>query len=140
MCFYCYFCRALKMTRNLLFLTVFIAAASVICSCRQQNEIGLNTQPGKDQLKTFFCDTSTVRSYVIPDDSLVTSSNYLVMIGSYMDPVFGKTSASLYAQLSLQSEALLDLSGGEGFGLVNYGLVLDSAVMCLEYKIGRAHG
>jgi hypothetical protein len=138
--FYCYFCRTLNRTFNLLFLVVLIVSACVISSCRQQNEIGLNTQPGTDQLKTLFCDTSTVRSYVIPDDSLQTNENFLIMIGSYVDPVFGKTAASLYAQLSLQNEAELDLSGGQGFGVVNYGLVLDSAVMCLEYTTTATDG
>jgi hypothetical protein len=126
------------MTRILL---LFTFASCIFCSCRKENEIGLNTQPQGDLISAYFQDSSTVVSYVIPDDTIQTNESSLIMIGSYVDPVFGKTSASLYTQLNLQNDAgPLDLSGGVSSSANNYDLLLDSAVLTMEYTPSTSDG
>lgn len=127
------FADPLKMPRIIIIISIL---CSIFCSCRKENEIGLNTQPANDLVSAFFSDSSTVQSYVIPDDSLITSSNSVIMAGSYVDPIFGKTSTSIYTQLNLFNDAgPLDLSNGTG-----YAIQLDSAVLTLAYTSALSDG
>jgi len=102
-------------------------------SCNKNPSLGLGTQPAKDLLAANFIDTTTVLSYVLRGDSQKTNESQLVMLGSYVDPIFGKTGCSIVTQLNLAGDATnLDFTGGIGTNAYS-DLKLDSAVLTLQY-------
>ncbi len=107
---------------------IFAALATLVVlmgSCKiDGDEIGLNIQPPGDELKLAITDTITAVAFSVREDSVRTDKLPTSLLGSYYDPVFGKTTASLYTEMLL-SNILLDF--GEG-------AVIDSVVLSLAYQ------
>jgi hypothetical protein len=106
---------------------IILAVVSFILffsSCTDKDTIGLNEQPGSDELSVLFSDTSTVIAFSQKEDSVRTDEAIYNILGSYIDPVFGKTTASIYTQFRLPTNN------------VNFGtpLTLDSLVLSLAYR------
>lgn len=73
-------------------------------SCDDEPDlIGLDLQPQSEKLGVAYSDTSTVVAYSLIDDSLRTDNYSLNLLGTYNDPVFGTTSASIFTQLRLSN-------------------------------------
>ena len=75
---------------------------------QQARFIGLNLLPGEDAMNVEFFDTLTLQTSYKQEDSLRTdahllyelqATNHQLMIGKYVDPVFGETSAELFTQV-----------------------------------------
>ena len=69
--------------------------------CKDDNEVGLSLLPPGDQLVTVFSDTSTVSTTTVKEDSLKSDELSLQLLGSYVDPVFGLSTASIFSQVNL---------------------------------------
>jgi hypothetical protein len=86
-----------------LFLILFVGLSTVLTSCKESNVIGLDVQPPNDLIGVYFQDTTTLITKTVRADSLRTDELQLplggVVMGSYWDPIFGKTYASLYTQV-----------------------------------------
>jgi hypothetical protein len=54
-------------------------------------------------LEVVFCDTVTVVAYSQLEDTIRTDETTYSLLGSFYDPVFGKTHASVFTQISLSS-------------------------------------
>ena len=103
---------------------MLIAIAIFSASCTDNNDlIGLNIQPPGEELKYFVTDTFSVFAYSVREDSVKTDKLGLSLLGSMFDPVFGKTTASIYTELRLTS---LQLNFGEG-------AVIDSIILKMAY-------
>ena len=114
-------------------LLVLVSWVHLVTSCNKNPDLGLGTQPKSDQLYANFSDTTTIQTYNIPGDSIKNNETNILMLGSYVDPIFGKTSASFYTQLNLAGDATgLDFTGGIGTNSPS-DLKLDSAVLTLQY-------
>jgi hypothetical protein len=72
-------------------------------ACKDENEVGLDLLPKSDHLSTVFTDTSTVITVTKTEDSLKADELSLQLLGSYGESVFGKSTASVYTQLTLSS-------------------------------------
>ncbi|HPT04584.1 MAG TPA: DUF4270 family protein, partial [Bacteroidales bacterium] len=108
-----------------LLISVIVLFSSLFFSCQKEpDKLGLGITPVGDRLNLRYCDTSTVIAYSVYDDSVRTDQVSPTLLGSIYDPVFGKTVASIYTQLSL-SEYDYD------FGTQP---ILDSLVLQLQYK------
>ncbi len=71
-------------------------------SCRKDNSnIGIDLID--DQLGVVFNDTLYLQTHTIREDSLPTSNRSVTSLGTYDDPVFGKTTASVYSQFLLST-------------------------------------
>lgn len=104
----------------ILFLTVL-----VIYSCKKDPyQVGLDLLPPSDTLKIKSTDTCTVTAYTERVDSIATSNCSALMLGSLADPVFGKTTVSLYTQFQPSSVAV-------DFGTAP---VADSLILMLFYS------
>lgn len=77
-------------------------------SCNKPDSVGLNLLPGEDAMNVEFFDTLTLQTSYKQEDSLRTdahllyelkATNHQLMIGKYVDPVFGETSAELFTQV-----------------------------------------
>src|SRR6267378_8262722 len=80
----------------------FVAVVALLSSCKKEGNIGLEVQPANDIINAESSDTLTLLTRSCKQDSVRTdettlaiSGIYSQMLGSYNDPVFGKTSASV---------------------------------------------
>ncbi len=111
------------------FLIIPVCISFFVTSCKESNVVGLDVQPANDLLNVTYQDTATLFTRTVKMDSLRTDETFLqsattdVLLGTYLDPVFGKTSASIYTQLMLSTE-------NPGF---ETNPILDSAVLSLVY-------
>ena len=81
----------------LLLLVPFFA---VLDSCKQDTGgIGANVLPKSDLISAYQSDTSLVVTSMYFKDSVATSAVQNCILGSYADPLFGTTKASIYAQV-----------------------------------------
>lgn len=106
--------------------------AVTILSCGTDTDAG-EFVVGSDYLalnnKVVLIDTVTVDMSTINFDSLVTSSQNRILVGSYDDAVFGKVKSDSYFQLTSETYTLN--SGGSDTETTNY--VFDSIAMILKY-------
>ena len=106
---------------SLLFLIILINLGS----CKKEPySIGLSLLPPTDTLSVKTTDTVSIVAYSVLQDSIRTDETKTNILGSFVDPVFGKTTASFCTQLRLSSE-------GVDFGV---NPVLDSVVLMLRYS------
>lgn len=97
--------------RAKLFLILLAGLAITWVSCKKETDIiGIDVQPPNDLIGVEFQDTTTLITKTIPADSLRTDETLIttgdVLIGSYTDPIFGLTHASLYTQLALTTNSV----------------------------------
>jgi len=97
---------------------------ALLASCNKDPyEVGLDLLPPSDTLYVSQFDTVTVVAYSEREDSVRSDEMSALMLGSILDPVFGKTTASFYTQFLLSSESI-------DFGVNPR---LDSLVLLLYY-------
>lgn len=111
-----------------LFLVGLVACMAALSSCKKETDvIGLDVQPPNDLIGADFQDTTTLVTRTVRADSLRTDESLIItgdaIIGTYMDPVFGKSSASLFTQLNLSTL-------NPAFGVP----VVDSVVLSIAYN------
>lgn len=104
---------------------LFLITALSLTTCKdEENGLGLNIQPPSDKLNVVSTDTTTVIAYSQIADSVKTDETSLSLLGSLLDPVFGKSTVSFYTQFRL-SKAAYD------FGTTPYP---DSLILSLDYN------
>lgn len=114
----------MKLANNICKLFLTITIISIFSSCNKKEEIGIEIQPDQGKLNVGFKSDFTVNAYSKLTDSILTDESTLNLLGSYFDPIFGRTAASIYTQVLLANNN------------VNFGLnpVFDSLVLCLAYN------
>lgn len=110
---------------------LFFLGSTVIIGCKKKEKnLGLSVQPQSDQLSVNVVDSSKIIFYSVKEDSLrVDELDGPNMLGSYVDPYFGKMSASIISQIRLQSSVDFSASSGSLDSLV-----IDSVVMYLALE------
>ncbi len=108
--------------RPLLLLLVLIIFAN--SGCKKSTLIGNDLLPNSDDLNGVFTDSLTLRTKTVTEFPLKTSTNSKFLLGTINDPVFGKSSASIYTQV--QIGGLVDLGNPDS-------LFVDSLVLNMEY-------
>ena len=99
-------------------------AAFTVSSCTDPEIIGLDVQPESDLINLIYSDTTSVTAFAVREDSLRTDETTLQLLGSYVDSVFGRSDASIYAQV-IPSSSNVDFGDTLGF---------DSLVLTLAYN------
>ena len=94
-------------------------------SCKRNTVGGLEIQPSDQILGVVSSDTFTIVPYTVLEDSLQTDEAQSNLLGSYYDPVFGYTEASIVAQPRLSSDNV-DFGSGT--------LTCDSIVLALQFE------
>ncbi|MBE0646346.1 MAG: DUF4270 domain-containing protein [Bacteroidales bacterium] len=99
----------------------------VVVSCKKDPyELGIDLVPPTDTLYVNLFDTVTIQAYSVLEDSMRTDEMSSFVLGSIVDPIFGKTTAGFYTQFLLSSEEA-------DFGINPQ---LDSLVLMLYYTDG----
>lgn len=109
-------------TRPLLLL--FVLSIFANSSCKKSTLIGNDLLPNADDLNGIFTDTLTLQTKTADEFALKTSTNSKFLLGNINDPVFGKSSASVFMQV--QIGGLVDLGNPDS-------LFVDSLVLNMEY-------
>ncbi|MFZ4741851.1 MAG: DUF4270 domain-containing protein [Bacteroidales bacterium] len=107
------------------FTLLFLLGSLIfLSSCEEEPDlIGLEKLQN-EKLGVEFSDTSSIIAYSVYDDSLRTDNYSACLLGTFNDPVFGTTSASIFTQLRLSN-----LSPSFGTSPL-----LDSLVLYLPYS------
>ncbi len=107
----------------LLLLTILFVVA--VSACKKSTLIGNDLLPNGDDLNGIYTDTLTLRTKSVVEFPLKTSANSKYLLGTINDPVFGKSSASIYAQVQIGGQ--VDLGSPDS-------LFVDSLVLNMEYN------
>ncbi len=105
-------------------LTALVALLTLlIAGCNpEESDLGVNlVDPStiyNGKTDTLYADLA----YSLRDDSIASTGGVYNIVGWYADPTFGKMTASIYTQITLQSDDQ---------GLSLGGATIDSAVLCL---------
>jgi len=108
---------------------IFITLVSIsllITACNKKpDQVGLGLQPTTAELSVIFDNSTGLFSHSIVEDSVRTDANVIQtgMIGSLMDPVFGRTTSEIFSQFRLSEN-------GQNFGT---NPILDSLVLSFQY-------
>jgi hypothetical protein len=104
--------------------SLFILAllASMTACEPSGDEIGALVQPDPDDFAVSFSDTASVQLSTVAMDSMMTGSVSRVLVGSFVDPYFGKVQASSFFQPTINSAITIDQQA-----------VYDSLVLSLYY-------
>ncbi len=95
-------------TNRILISTVLMLAISVLFfQCKKENEdIGVDLISKNDRINVVHTDTITVATYTDKIDKIQTDNVVRVLVGSYIDPIFGLTSASFATQMLMSNSSL----------------------------------
>lgn len=97
----------------------------ILVSCNKEpDKIGLDLQTPEDKIKVHYTDQSVIVGYSVYEDSVRTDETPVSLLGSYLDPVFGKTTASFNTQVRLTQN-------GHTFGTNPF---LDSVIIIFQYN------
>ena len=104
-------------------------------SCSPDSGLGKNILPNNNTLSALFIDSSKVVTSLVLEDTIPTNGIPVYLLGSYNDPIFGPTKASVYTQVLLP--------GGDGANPMLYNstavntstdtIILDSVVFHLSF-------
>jgi len=75
----------------------------LFAQCQKESlglSLGLSLIPDEDKLQTNLIDTVTVNFVTEPDNHINTYGKTFVLLGSYIDPIFGKTKAGFVTQMA----------------------------------------
>ena len=106
-------------------ILVFVLGIGFYSCKKKDSYVGSSTINPDALLNATIVDTFSFNTYSIWEDSVITSTSSVALLGNYVDPVFGPVNSSFFTQLRLPSTS-------PNFGDLN-SIVLDSFVLGLKY-------
>ncbi len=89
-----------KMKKNsILIILLSIFMFVIYTGCNKDQELGLDVLPDDDLLNATISDTFAIEVYTTKSEHLVTSTATTLLLGSYIDPVFGGIKSSFATQI-----------------------------------------
>lgn len=104
---------------------LILVIAFLSCKKKQNTTLGTDVQPEIDELNVEISDTATIQAHTIIHQQARSFQDQFKYLGSNQDPVFGRTNASVYTNLSLPNN-VSNISFGED-------AVLDSAEIVIAF-------
>jgi hypothetical protein len=96
-----------------------------LSACSKKRSLGKDAIDSSTHLNGITTDTFELITYTVEDDSIISSNPTNTVLGSYVDPKFGKMTASFYTQFRLAA-------ANPNFGDLS-SVVIDSFVLALKY-------
>lgn len=115
----------LNKRKGFLFACLLLSLPAFFSSCKK-TDVYVNENPLGNSMEGTLLDTLSFETISVIKDSVVSSNRTAVLLGSYVDPVFGKVSAGFYTQVRLP--VLTDFT----FDVAN--IHIDSMVLSLAYS------
>lgn len=93
----------IKEGKRIVVSAIFLLILTVsLDSCQKEiSDVGMGIQPEEDLLNATVIDTFQIESYTELEDSLKTDELSNNLLGSYVDPVFGKVTSDIYTQFGV---------------------------------------
>lgn len=114
-------------TKAYIYISIFFLLTAISCK-KKENDLGLAIQPQGDELSVVISDTTKLLTYIEKSEEIRTDElSGDNLLGSYIDPFFGKVEAAIFAQLRLSASVDFTPSGGN----LN-DLVVDSVMLYLK--------
>lgn len=91
------------MNKKNIFLTIAVTLiwfSAFFFSCSDPTDVGIGIIPEDALIKLETFDTIAIEAYTYKDDSVLSSKVASGILGSYIDPVFGKSKSSFVMQIS----------------------------------------
>lgn len=120
-------------------LPMFAAIGLLFTSCEEKESSLGASLVDPATLYSGTRDTVFLDGYTVYDDSLKTSDYAEALIGSFDDPVLGKTSAFLYSQIALPDDNGLNVSSSVSFDSVDITLVVSGVFSSSTATTHNAH-
>ncbi len=114
-------------------IACILAGYSFYTSCSPDSGLGANVLPNNNTLNANFVDTTTVQTSLLLEDSVATNNLPAYFLGSYNDPIFGETKASIYTQMELASDGANPFTAVGSPGSSTVKVILDSVVFAIPY-------
>lgn len=105
----------------------FISILGSFVSCKEKDSTDLNILPDSDKLEVSYSSFNTLSSSIETEDSTRTDEPGITLLGSYIDPVFGKCEAGFISQFVLSNV------NPDFYQDTLPGPVIDSIVLSLVY-------
>ncbi|MFN8256623.1 MAG: DUF4270 family protein [Bacteroidales bacterium] len=80
-------------------ITVTMLISAFFFSCEKTSDVGLGVVPKDYLVENFTTDTFQIQAYTYPVDSVLTGNNDSLLLGSYIDPIFGEFRASIVTEI-----------------------------------------
>ncbi len=109
------------MKRLNIFLVWLVGISITLVSCTTENDPNNGIIPVSDSLQLRFTDTTTLQAHIVQDDTLRTDNTDRGILGSYHDPIFGRTTSSFYSTFT-SSQSFIG----------NSSYILDSVILTLR--------
>jgi hypothetical protein len=105
-------------------IVVLFSIGICFYSCKESDSLGGNLLPAGDQSQFKVSSKFNLTTFTLKEDSIKSDDLSLSLLGSYVDPIFGKSTASLITQF-VSSTNQLDFGANP---------VADSVVLSLTYN------
>lgn len=106
-------------------LALLFVIAFLSCKKKQNTTLGTDVQPEIDGLNIEISDSATIQAHTVIHPQTRSFQDQFKYLGSNQDPVFGRTNASVYTNVSLPNN-VSNISFGED-------VVLDSAEIVIAF-------
>jgi hypothetical protein len=103
---------------------IVISLGICLNSCKESDTLGGNLLPASDQSQFKVSSKFNLTTFTIKEDSIKSDDLSVSLLGSYVDPIFGKSTASLITQF-ISSTNQLDFGPNP---------IADSVVLSLTYS------
>ena len=91
--------KTLSFSASFFKLTLFLLSIGTLFnSCKESDTLGGNLLPPGDQSLFKTSSKFNLTTFTVKEDSIKSDDLSLSLLGSYVDPVFGKSTASLITQ------------------------------------------
>lgn len=84
-----------------LFFTITVTTLLITTACEQTSNFGIDILPDGALLSTKTYNDEIIKSYTLEQDSVYIKNSAYNLLGSYVDPVFGKVKSEFAAQFRL---------------------------------------
>ena len=88
------------MKRNFfIIIAITLISGFFFSNCNKEQQIGMNILPDEDNILTTIVDTFSIEVHTTRAEHINTTNAPYLLLGSYIDPIFGSTKASFITQL-----------------------------------------
>lgn len=85
---------------NIKYISALLSVAALFAACDNDENMGADIMPSTDRPGIVVTDTIEIKAYTVTEDSVYSSYQSHLLVGSFNDPVFGKTDAAFCAKFS----------------------------------------
>lgn len=111
-----------------IFYAFIMTSIIFLIACHKDSNLGYDILPGDDIIHPEIIDTFSIQVYTMPEDTILANYASTLLLGEYIDPIFGRTKAEFVSQFGLSE-----------YPTFNSGSIVDSAFLQLTLDTNAVH-